>query len=67
MGPDSLIPSDRIAWRAVDDRSASVSQTLFDETIDATITVDPHGRIEEFVVQRWGTPPGGDLGLHSFG
>ncbi len=68
--PTALLPSERLQWEAIDDRSARAILTLADRSVDATFEFGPSGLIQRVESQRYyDTGNGYDLkrwsGVHS--
>jgi hypothetical protein len=52
--PSSLLPGERVRWRAVGDETAEVLLDLDGEQVAVRLSVDPEGRLTSVQTQRWG-------------
>jgi hypothetical protein len=52
--PSSLLPSDRVQWREVDDQTAEVVLEIDGDRIPVRLSVDAEGRVRSVALQRWG-------------
>jgi hypothetical protein len=61
----ALDPS--VRWEQVDHLHATAHLVVGGEEQAVTLGFDPIGRLRQVETDRWGTPPGGELGRHRFG
>lgn len=56
-----------VTWEPVDDFRANAYLVVGGEQQRVTVTIAPTGQLRQLELQRWGTPPDSDFGLHRFG
>jgi len=65
--PQALTTQMGASWAPIDSTTAKVALPVREDTVNATLTVDYEGRLQEVVTQRWGDPDPDKHGFHPFG
>jgi hypothetical protein len=65
--PSSLLPSETVRWRGIDDDHAEATVTIDGEAVQVVFRVDGAGAVRSVHLDRWGTPDGGAPAPHPFG